>query len=94
MQQCLKAVKMNDFYLKKRDIFVLIFAQNIDCGYTLGGSNTEAVLTSTYNLCSRAKIRKKYAQVNHSPVNSSFTILKWGVRGSSLHGHVCMMFAW
>ena len=34
--------------------FLLIFAQNIDCGYTL-----EAVLTSTHNLCFRAKIRKK-----------------------------------
>ena len=29
-----------------------IFAQNIDCGYTL------AVLTSTHNLCFGAKIRK------------------------------------
>ena len=25
-------------------------------------------------------------------VNSSFTILKWGVRGYSLHGLVCMMY--
>ena len=37
------AVKMKDFHQKKFDIF-LIFAQNIDCGYTLepsrrGGSN-------------------------------------------------------
>ena len=27
----------------------------------------------------------------HTPVNPSFTIEKWGVRGSSLHGHVIMM---
>ena len=32
--------------------YFLIFAQNIDCGYT------EAVLTSTHTLCFRAKIRK------------------------------------
>ena len=37
----------------------LIFAQNIDCGYTL----------STHDLCFRTKIRKRY-----SPVNPSFTI--------------------
>ena len=47
--------------MKIYDIF-LIFAQNIDLGY---GSNeyppqryVEAVLTSTHNLCFRAKIRK------------------------------------
>ena len=38
------------------DIF-LIFAQNIDCGYTLEHL-AEAVLTSTHNLCFGAKIRK------------------------------------
>ena len=41
----------------------LIFAQNIDCGYTLeppqSGGSIEAVLTSTHNLCFGAKIRKK-----------------------------------
>ena len=47
------------FHARKNDNFhliifyyFLIFAQNIDCGYT------EAVLTSTHNLCFRAKIRK------------------------------------
>ena len=30
----------------------------------------------------------------NTPVNPSFTISKWGVRGSSLHGHVCMMLGW
>ena len=34
--------------------FFLIFAQNTDCGYTL----EPPVLTSTHNLCFRAKIRK------------------------------------
>ena len=27
----------------------------------------------------------------YTPVNTSFTTLKWGVRGSSLHGHVFVM---
>ena len=40
-----KIVKIDNFHLKKCDIF-LIFAQNIDCGYTLD----EAVLTSTHKL--------------------------------------------
>ena len=40
------ALKIEHFQLKKFDIF-LIFAQNIDCGYT-----------STNNLCFGAKIRK------------------------------------
>ena len=41
---------------------------------------------STHNLCFRAKIRKMY-----TPVNPSFTILKWGTRGYTLHGLVIMM---
>ena len=53
-------VKNENFQLKIFDIF-LIFAQNIDCGYTLeppqrGGA--EAILTSTRNLCFGAKTRK------------------------------------
>ena len=46
--------KKDKFQMKNCDVF-LIFAQNIDCGYTLD----EAVLTSTHNQCFRAKIRKK-----------------------------------
>ena len=43
IQQFLKTVKNENFQMKNSDIF-LIFAQNIDCGYTLepphgGGSN-------------------------------------------------------
>ena len=41
------ALKTENFQLKNFDIF-LIFAQNIDCGYTM----------STHNLCFGAKIRK------------------------------------
>ena len=48
--------------------FVLIFAQNFDCRYTL--ERPQAVLTSTHNLCFGAKIRNKY-----SPENPNFTII-------------------
>ena len=60
----------------------LIFAQNIDCGYTLeppqcGGSNeTEAVLTSIHNLFFRAKIRK-----NVYPCTPQFFYIKVGCKG-------------
>ena len=43
--------KNNNFQMKNCDFF-LIFAVNIDRGYN------EAVLTCTYNICFRAKIRK------------------------------------
>ena len=59
------------FQMKKYNIF-LIFAQNIDCGYTLEPPQyrlIEAVLMSTHNLCFRAKIRKKCI-----PLYPSFTI--------------------
>ena len=45
--------KNDNFQMKKYDIFH-IFAQNIDCAYIV---LNEAVLTSTYNLCFRAKIK-------------------------------------
>ena len=48
---------------------VLIFAQNIDCG-------SEAVLTSTHNLCFRAKIRK-----NVYPCKPQFYYIKVGYKG-------------
>ena len=48
-------LKIENFQLKNFDIF-LVFAQNIDCGYT--NRFAEAVLTSTHNLCFGAKIRK------------------------------------
>ena len=57
--QYFTAVKNDNFLLKNCDIF-LIFAQNIDYGYTL--EPPEAVLTSTHNLCFRAKIRKNVWQ--------------------------------
>ena len=49
--------KNDNFQLNVLDYF-LIFAQNIYCGYTLEPPHIEAVLTSTHNICFRAKIRK------------------------------------
>ena len=41
--------------MKNFDLF-LIFAQNIDCGYTLEPTQPgDAVQTSTHNLCSEQK---------------------------------------
>ena len=61
--------KNDNFQLKFYNYFHIFALLNIDCGYTLespqrGGSNEypqsmfyiEAVLTSTHNLCFRAKI--------------------------------------
>ena len=45
----------NDNFQLKYFVYFHIFAQNIDCGYTLEPPQ-EAVLTSTHNLCFRAKI--------------------------------------
>ena len=47
----------------------------------------EAVLTSIHNLCFWAEIRK----IMYTPVNPSFTIQKWGLRGSKLYRYVFVM---
>ena len=77
--------KLTIFRLKKSDIFH-ISAQNIDCGYSLepprwGGSN-EYQQSMFW-----AEIRK----IMYTPVNPSFTIKKWGLRGSKLYRHVFVM---
>ena len=59
-----KVAKFFDFFFFFFDIF-LIFAQNIDCGYT-----------STHNLCFEAKIRKICLPL-HTPV----LLYKSGVQG-------------
>ena len=51
----------------------LIFAQNIDCEYTL---EPEAVLMSTHNLCFRTKIRK-----NVYPCTPQFHYIKVECKG-------------
>ena len=61
--------KSNNFQMKNCVIF-LIFAQNIDRGYT------EAVLTSTHDLCFRVKIRK-----NVHPCKPQLFFIKVGCKG-------------
>ena len=63
-----------NFQIKKCNIF-LNFAQNIDCGYTLEPLS-EAVLTSTHNLCFRAKKGK-----NGYPCKPQFYYIKLGCKG-------------
>ena len=68
-------MKIENFHLKKIDSF-LIFAQNIDCGYTLEPPRDEAVLTSTHNLCFGAKISKQ-----EYPCIPQFYYIKVGYKG-------------
>ena len=67
-------------------IFFLIFAQNIDCGYTLepprrGGSNEYP----------QSMFWSKNKKNRYTPAYPSFAIEKWGSRGYTLHGHVFLM---
>ena len=78
--------KIENFPLKNFDIF-LIFAQNIDCRYTLeppcrGGSNEypQSMFWS--------KNKKKW----YTPAYPSFAIIKWGSGGYTFHRHVFLMF--
>ena len=76
------------FQIKKNkniDIFQ-ISAQNIDCGYSLepprrGGSNEFP----------QSMFPSKNKKIMYTPVNPSFTIQKWGLRGSKLYRHVFVM---
>ena len=45
------SIKMFGFFFMKNCNIFLIFAQNMDLGYTLESPQTEAVLTSTHDLC-------------------------------------------
>ena len=72
---------MENFQRKKKDFFD-IFAQNIDCGYTLepplrGGSNEYP--QSTFWI----KIKKKC-----TPLYSPVFLHNWGRMGYTLNGHV------
>ena len=72
--------------MKNCDIF-LIFAQNIDCWYTLelphrGGSNEYP--QSMFYINNKKK--------NVYPCTPQFYYKKWGERGCSLHGLVFVMY--
>ena len=69
------------------DIF-LIFAQNIDCGYTLestrrGGSNEYP----QFMFCNKNKKNK------YTPAYPSFAVQKWGSMGYTLQGHVFLIIS-
>ena len=78
--------KDGNFLMKKMWYFFLLnFAKNIYRGYKLehpqwGGSNE-------YPPCMFKKNKKKM----YTHVNPNFSIWKWSVMGSTLHGHVSMM---
>ena len=76
---------MTIFRKKKSDIFH-ISAQNIDCGYSLepphrGGSNEYP----------QSMFWAEITKIMYAPVNPSFTIQKWGLRGSKLYRYVFLM---
>ena len=77
--------KIDNLQRKIVDIF-LIFAQNIDCGYTLepprrGGSNEYP----------QSMFWSKNKKNRYTPAYPSFTIKKCGLRGKLSHGHVFLM---
>ena len=74
-------------------IFYIIFAQNIDCGYMLELPYEAVCLIRRFSLVSTIYVLSKNKKKMYIPVNLSFTILKWGVRGSTLHGHVSMILS-
>ena len=78
-------LKLKIFRYKNSDIFHMS-AQNIDCGYSLepprrGGSNEYP----------QSMFLSRNKKIIYTPVNPSFTIWKWGLRGSTLYRHVFVM---
>ena len=65
----------------------LIYAHNIDCGYALdppqqrGGSNEYP----------QSMFWIKNKKNKYTPAKPRFSILKWGLRGNTFHGHVFLM---
>ena len=81
-----KVVKTENFQKNFFFAIFLIFAQNIDCGYTLepprqGGSNENP----------QSMFWSKNKKNRYTPANPSFSILKWGLRGYTFHGHIFLM---
>ena len=72
--------------IKNSDIFH-ISAQNIDCGYSL-----EPPQWGGYNEYPQSMFYAVIRKIMYTLVNPSFTIQKWGLRGSKLYRHVFVMF--
>ena len=78
-------LKLKIFIYKNSDIFHMS-AQNIECGYSLepprrGGSNEYP----------QSMFLSRNKKIIYTPVNPSFTIRKWGLRGSALYRPVFVM---
>ena len=77
--------KNENFQIKNSDIFY-ISAQNIDCGYSLEPPRRDGSNGYRQSMF-WAEIRK----IMNTPVNPSFTVQKWGLRGSKSYRHVFVM---
>ena len=77
--------KNENFQIKKILIFFIFLLKTKIVG-TRKNRLSEAVLTSTHNLCLFSKIRKMMS----ISVNPSFSILKWGLRGSKFYRRIFM----
>ena len=77
--------KNENFQIKKKSDIFHISAQNIDCGYSLEPprrcGSSEYVQSMFL-----AEIRK----IMYNPVNPSFTIQKWGLRGGGGSNYIGM----
>ena len=77
--------KNENFQIKNSDIFH-IFAQNIDCGYSL-----EPPQRDRSNEYPQSMFWAEIRKIMYTPVNPSFTKKKWGLRGSKLYRRVFVM---
>ena len=77
--------KLKIFKYKNSDIFH-ISAQNIDCGYSL-----EPPRWGSSNKYPQFMFLAEITKTMYTPANPSFTIEKWGLRGSKLYRHVFVM---
>ena len=78
--------KMKNFQIKNFDIFH-VSAQNIDCGYSL-----EPPRRVGSNEYPQSMFLVEKRKIMYTPVNPSFTIYNWGLRGSILYRYVFVMY--
>ena len=78
-------LKLKNFRYKNSDIFHMS-AQNIDREYSL-----EPPLRGGSNEYPQSIFVSRNKKIIYTPVNPSFTIWKWGLRGSTLYRHVFVM---
>ena len=76
----------NENFQLKIPIFFHISAQNIDYGYSL-----EPPRRCGSNEYPQSMFWTEIWKIMYTPVNPSFTIYKWSLRGSKLYRHVFVM---